>query len=311
MAVRGPSRLLERQAVAVGARDVGRLEGRRDHHVQSERREDTLSQEVRQGQATHLGDHLGEQHIVRVRVDVSRSRVELGLAPDRLHGRLLIGRAGEADAGLVELDPEVGDAAGVMDELIERDRVPPRRQARDVGADRVRYGEQSLALEHQDGGRGELLRDRRDVEAGRVVTGVPAARSARPPAPAQITSPSTPTAAEHPGQSGRNQFGERRVAALGQLGDLVARERRRRGGLDGAPIGEDRAAGEEHQTDAGDGGQSNPPRRSHVPTVTGGGGLSPLLEHRPHLGDRLAGLEVVGILDDLDGGALEERDDDG
>ena len=194
------------------------------------------------------------------------TRLELGLAPDRLHGGLLVGGGREADAHLIELDPEVGDAAGVMDQLVQGDLVPPRRRPVDVGADRVdtesRPSRCSIRM--------AVAVNCFDTDAMSkrvcVVSGVPVARSARPPAPAQVTAPSTATAAEHPGPLAGTSSAS--AASLRSESSAIrSRNSVPEIGVPGAlAIGCHRASRENRNGRTGE-KQSDPARRPHESTV--------------------------------------------
>ncbi len=165
-AVRGPAGRLVAEVIVVRQRDVGSDESRRQHHVESERREDALIEELRERFAAHPLHDLGEQHVVRVRVLVADGVGESSHAADRVERVLVADRIREAQAVVIQRHPVVAHAARVVHELVERDRRAPRGQPVDVSADRVGERQLPLTLQHQDRGRRELLRDRRHVEPG-------------------------------------------------------------------------------------------------------------------------------------------------
>jgi hypothetical protein len=160
-------------------------------------------------------------------------------------------------------------AAGVVHELAEFHRTAPGRKPVDVRAHRVAELESALALQHEDGGRGELLGDGCHVEPGlgrhrRVGGEVGEARGARPDdlaVDADGGRASGPLRVDEVGDRGvtlqRTLVGGRRV--LSAAAD--AERRGRRGTAD--EKGERR-----HACD-----NSEEPRRVHRTTLLGRGGL--------------------------------------
>jgi hypothetical protein len=132
----------------------------------AERLEDVRVCVGREGRAGRPFDDEREQRVARVRVEmpVAGHRVERLLAGDNPQDRLVVEGVLVAPPGKCHQRVDIPQAARVMDQVPDGDRPPVVRQLRHV-CPHVVVGSE-LALPDREGGRhrGELLRDRADVE---------------------------------------------------------------------------------------------------------------------------------------------------
>ena len=131
-----------------------------------ERTEDPRRGEFGEGHAAGRLRRLCEEGVAHVRVEVLRAGLEVEFALARHEAQDLLGRDDvvEAPSGDAEQLPLVPDPARVVDHLTHGDGMLELRDEIEVRLHGVVQGERPLGREHGHGHRGELLRDRGDME---------------------------------------------------------------------------------------------------------------------------------------------------
>eukprot|EP01136_Pigoraptor_vietnamica_P017896 Opistho-1_new@63683 len=163
---------------ALGRGAVARRAARNDRRVaviagvgHAERLEDGVGKERGIGLAARRFDDRGEQDVARVGIGVFLARLEIerlvAEALDQARG----GRLERLQLRIVGEGGEIGNAAGVGEEVVDRHLVPGCRRIGQIGLDRRVELHLAAFLEQQDRGGGELLGHRAEAELGVAVIG--------------------------------------------------------------------------------------------------------------------------------------------
>jgi hypothetical protein len=147
-------------------RDDSRVEVVELRARHAQRRKDPLGREITQRLPARALHDLRQQQIAGVGVRVAHPRLEVErvLPGDHLEGHLLRDLVGDA-APRQRPQPEiVANTAGVVHQVIDRDRLRVRRQFRDPLPHRIGERDRPVLGQQRDARGRELLGRRRDVE---------------------------------------------------------------------------------------------------------------------------------------------------